>query len=82
MKFVLLFLLVSTATRPVDTIVKEPNYFISMEYKRMSNCIYKIYVNDSLILGAKVNGYITTEGSFGIGKSISKEEPRHNLQPC
>jgi len=73
MKFVLLFLLISTATRPFDTIVNEPTYFVSMEYKGMSNCIYKVYVNDSLILGAKVNGYITTEGSFGIGKSIPKE---------
>ena len=73
MKFIILFLLVSTATRPFHTMVNEPNYFVSMEYKGMSNCIYKIYVNDSLILGAKVNGYITTEGSFGMGKSIPKE---------
>ena len=72
MKLVLLFLLVSSAIRPPDTFVNGPNYFVSMEYKGMSNCIYKVYVNDSLILGAKVNGYITTEGSFGIGKTIPK----------
>ena len=30
-----------------------------MEYKGLSNCIMKIYVTDSLIMGAKVNGYIT-----------------------
>ena len=34
-------------------------YFIAMEYKGLSNCIMKIYVTDSLIMGAKVNGYIT-----------------------
>ena len=34
-------------------------YFIAMEYKGLSNCIMKIYVTDSLIMGAKVNGYVT-----------------------
>jgi hypothetical protein len=57
-----------------DTSVNEPSYFIAMEYKGMSNCIYKVYVSDSLILGARVNGYITVQGNFGIGTSIPKEK--------
>ncbi len=49
------------------------SYFIGMEYKGMSNCIYKVYITDSLIFGAKVNGYITTQPNFGVGTSIPKE---------
>lgn len=46
-------------------------YFIAMEYKGLSNCIMKIYVTDSLIMGAKVNGYISCQPNLGIGTSIS-----------
>ncbi|HEY2349402.1 MAG TPA: hypothetical protein VGH64_10310 [Puia sp.] len=47
-----------------------PPFFIAMEYKGMLNCIYKIYITDSLVLGAKVNGYITVQPNFGLGTSI------------
>ncbi len=56
----------------MDTIIDEPNYFIAMEYKGLSNCIYKVFITDSLILGAKVNGYITVQPNFGAGKVIPK----------
>lgn len=49
-------------------------HFVAMEYKGMSNCIYKVYVTDSLIFGAKVNGYITVQPNFGMGTSIPKEK--------
>jgi hypothetical protein len=49
-----------------------PAYFVAMEYKGLSNCIYKVYITDSLILGAKVNGYISAEPTMGIGKAIPK----------
>lgn len=54
-----------------------PAYFVAMEYKGMSNCIYKVYITDSLILGAKVNGYITVEPTMGMGKAIPKSR-MHN----
>lgn len=50
-----------------------PPYFIAMEYKGMSNCIYKVYVTDSFIFGAKVNGYIVVEPSFGMGRTVPKD---------
>ncbi len=56
----------------VDLLHEQPTpYFIAMEYKGLSNCIMKIYVTDSLIMGAKVNGYISCQPNFGIGTSIS-----------
>lgn len=54
-----------------------PAHFIAMEYKGMSNCIYKVYVTDSLIFGAKVNGYITVQPTYGMGKFVPKEK-MHN----
>ena len=45
-------------------------YFIAMEYKGISNCILKIYVTDSLIMGAKVNGYIVSQPYLGIGTTV------------
>ena len=51
-----------------------PPHFVAMEYKGLSNCIYKVYVTDSLIFGAKVNGYITVQPNFGMGTSIPKEK--------
>ena|ERR1700676_3773386 len=45
-------------------------YFIAMEYKGLSNCILKIYVTDSLIMGAKVNGYIVCQPYMGIGTTV------------
>lgn len=51
-----------------------PPHFVAMEYKGKSNCIYKVYVTDSLIFGAKVNGYITVQPNFGMGSSIPKEK--------
>jgi hypothetical protein len=73
MKCLLFFLLANLTLPAADTAINGSCYFIAMEYKGMSNCIYKVYVNDSLVLGAKVNGYITVEGSFGMGKSIPKD---------
>ncbi len=32
--------------------------------------MYKVYVTDSLIMGAKVNGYIACGPSFGLGTSV------------
>lgn len=72
MKLLLLFFLV---TKPIiinDIRVNEPPHFIAMEYKGFSNCIYKVYITDSLIMCAKVNGYITVEPNFGIGTTIPK----------
>ncbi|MDP9041055.1 MAG: hypothetical protein M3N30_03675 [Bacteroidota bacterium] len=45
-------------------------HFIAMEYKGLSNCIMKIYITDSLIMGAKVNGYIACAPNFGIGTTV------------
>jgi hypothetical protein len=57
---------------PVDDLHAQPTpYFIAMEYKGLSNCIMKIFITDSLIMGAKVNGYISCQPNFGIGTSIS-----------
>lgn len=50
-----------------------PPHFIAMEYKGLSNCIYKVYVTDSLIFGAKVNGYITVQPNYGMGRSIPRD---------
>lgn len=58
MKSTILLLLLSLIGRPQYTPTAKPAYFIAMEYKGLSNCIYKVYVTDSLIYGAKVNGYI------------------------
>jgi hypothetical protein len=51
-------------------------YFIAMEYKGLSNCIYKVYVTDSLIMGAKVNGYIACAPNFGIGTTVPMKHMR------
>jgi hypothetical protein len=74
MKSILPFLLVLSIAQPQHVTLGAPPHFIAMEYKGMSNCIYKIYVTDSLIFGAKVNGYITTEPNFGMGTSIPKDK--------
>ena len=74
MKTTLLFCLMVIMTKgPAALAVHEQptSYFIAMEYKGLSNCILKIYITDSLIMGAKVNGYITCQPNFGIGNSIS-----------
>jgi hypothetical protein len=73
MKFVILLLLFSPIWRPQYAPLENPPHFIAMEYKGMSNCIYKVYVSDSLIFGAKVNGYITVQPNYGIGRSVPKE---------
>ena len=52
-------------------------YFIAMEYKGISNCILKIYVTDSLIMGAKVNGYIVSQPYIGIGTTVPVKQ-MHN----
>ena len=64
----LLSLLLPVTHHPGD----RPAYFVAMAYKGMSNCIYKVYITDSLILGAKVNGYIAAEPTMGMGKAIPK----------
>jgi hypothetical protein len=73
MKSFILLLLFSPIWRPQYALLEKPPRFIAMEYKGMSNCIYKVYVTDSLIFGAKVNGYITVQPNYGIGRSIPKE---------
>src|SRR5579872_4195409 len=73
MKSAMLLLLLSPIWRPQYPAMAKPAYFIAMEYKGMSNCIYKVYVTDSLIYGAKVNGYITVQPNYGIGRSVPKE---------
>jgi hypothetical protein len=74
MKFLLSLLLLSPMLRPHSAVTEKPAYFIAMEYKGLSNCIYKVYVSDSLIFGAKVNGYITVQPNYGMGKSVPKEK--------
>lgn len=68
----LLLLLFFLNQHPADTTDKSRR-FIAMEYKGMSNCIYEVTINDSLIMGAKVNGYITIQPNFGIGTSIPRK---------
>ncbi len=68
----LLLLLFFLNHHPVDTTAKNGR-FIAMEYKGMSNCIYEVTINDSLIIGAKVNGYITVQPNFGIGTSVPRD---------
>ena len=57
---------------PVQTHDSSTPYFIAMEYKGLSNCIMKIYITDSLIMGAKVNGYI----SCYIGNTVPMKHVR------
>jgi hypothetical protein len=57
---------------PVHTHDSPTPYFIAMEYKGLSNCIMKIYITDSLIMGAKVNGYI----SCYIGNTVPMKHVR------
>jgi hypothetical protein len=73
MKSLILLLLFSPIWQQQDALLETPPHCIAMEYKGMSNCIYKVYVSDSLIFGAKVNGYITVQPNYGIGRSIPKE---------
>ena len=73
MKSIILLLLFAPVWRQQYALLENPPHFIAMEYKGMSNCIYKVYVSDSLIFGAKVNGYITVQPNYGIGRSIPKE---------
>jgi len=63
---------VSSGPAVGDTILNRPNYFIAMQYKGFSNCIYKVFITDSLIMCAKVNGYIAVEPTLGLAKSVSK----------
>ncbi|MHA4810016.1 hypothetical protein ACX0G9_18020 [Flavitalea flava] len=72
MKVLVWSLLVATVLsyNPVPPSINRPPYFVAMEYKGLLNCIYKVYVTDSLILGAKVNGYITVQPNFGIGHAV------------
>jgi len=74
MKFLLFYLLTSSPGYSIDTAIHSNGYFIAMEYKGMSNCIYKVIILDSLILGAKVNGEITVQGSFGIGHTVPQDQ--------
>jgi hypothetical protein len=74
MKSAILLLLFSLIWRPQYAVLEKPPHFIAMEYKGMSNCIYKVYVSDSLIFRAKVNGYITVQPNYGMGKSVPKEK--------
>jgi hypothetical protein len=74
MKTVILLSLCLLAARPQERTRDLPPHFIAMEYKGMSNCIYKVYVTDSLIFAAKVNGYITVQPNFGMGTSIPKDK--------
>ncbi|HMH23255.1 MAG TPA: hypothetical protein VK563_15830 [Puia sp.] len=55
----------------------QPSYFIAMEYKGLLNCIYKVYVTDSLIMGARVNGYIVCGPNLGIGTTIPMRDIRN-----
>ena len=72
MKIAILLLL--SLWRPQAIPPTAPPHFIAMEYKGMSNCIYKVYVTDSLIYAAKVNGEITVKANYGIGNSIPPEK--------
>jgi hypothetical protein len=74
MKSAILLLLFGLIWRPQYAVLEKPPHFIAMEYKGMSNCIYKVYVSDSLIFGAKVNGYIAVQPNYGRGKSVPKEK--------
>jgi hypothetical protein len=77
MKILLAFLLSLMYPETTHYRGDRPAYFVAMEYKGLSNCIYKVYIIDSLILGAKVNGYISEEPTMGIGKAIPKKR-MHN----
>ena len=57
---------------PAQTHDSPTPYFIAMEFKGLSNCIMKIYITDSLIMGAKVNGYI----SCYIGNTVPMKHVR------
>jgi hypothetical protein len=72
MKLLFLYMFLNIANPNSDTVMHHSNYFIAMQYKGLSNCIYKVYVTDSLIMCAKVNGYITIEPSFGMGTTVPK----------
>ncbi|HVS97111.1 MAG TPA: hypothetical protein VHE54_11535 [Puia sp.] len=69
----LVLLLLCLMARSQKQAADPPPHFIAMEYKGMSNCIYKVYVTDSLILGARVNGYISVQNGFGIGKTVPRD---------
>ncbi|MBF9255626.1 hypothetical protein I2I11_20180 [Pontibacter sp. 172403-2] len=48
--------------------------FIAMEYRGMSNLIYKIHVTPDRIVGLRVNGYISVKNSYGIGYTVPDNE--------
>ncbi|WP_374950638.1 hypothetical protein [Mucilaginibacter sp.] len=70
MKLLLLLLFINKNKPAVDTPVTKPPYFIAMQYKGMSNCIYKVFVTDSTVMAAKVNGYIGVSSPFKIGTTV------------
>jgi len=73
MKTLLLFLLLNNTKHKIDTVTAiKPKYFIAMQYLGLSNCILKVFVTDSTIMCAKVNGYISISPSFGLGTAIPK----------
>jgi hypothetical protein len=73
MKTLLLFFLLNNAKPKADTVAAiKPKYFIAMQYIGLSNCILKVFVTDTTIMLAKVNGYITISPSFGLGTAVPK----------
>jgi hypothetical protein len=44
--------------------------FVAMEYRGMSNLIYRVYVTKTAVIGVKVNGYITVRNALGAGYTV------------
>ena len=51
----------------------ENKEFIAMEYRGMSNLIYRIVVIEDKVIGVKVSGYISVANPMGIGRSVASE---------
>jgi hypothetical protein len=51
---------------------EELDSFIAMEYRGMSNLIYKVYIMKDRLVGVKVNGYISVQNSMSIGYVVPK----------
>jgi len=48
--------------------------FVAMEYRGMSNLIYRVYITPDRLIGIRVNGYISVKNGFGIGYVVADNE--------
>lgn len=58
--------------------------FIAMQYKGLSNLVYRVFVTKRHITAVKVNGYITIKNPYGIGYVVPeplRKDPQAYVNP-